>query len=305
MNQESKINHNKIYRLSYLINLHFIKEIPLNIDRSRFCVNRKIAPSLTIEEFFRVVQKCGLNKVEIRNDMPSGKILDDLTPKQFNALVKQYDIEVVTINALYPFNLPSRRDEVTVKAREMLEVAKQVNAKAIIMCPFNEPDSRSEQQRKADTEESIKYMTALFAEYSVNGLVEPLGFPVSSLRSFTLTGELIKKVGSPFKMTLDTFHHHLAGLPLNDYASTVNINQVGLVHLSGVEDTRPTDLLTDEERIMLSSKDVLKSKEQVIELEKLGYKGIYSFEPFASSLAKWTADDVEKAINDSIAYIGS
>ena len=277
----------------------------MNIDRSRFCVNRKIAPSLTIEEFFRVVQKCGLNKVEIRNDMPSGKILDDLTPKQFNALVKQYDIEVVTINALYPFNLPSRRDEVTVKAREMLEVAKQVNAKAIIMCPFNEPDSRSEQQRKADTEESIKYMTALFAEYGVNGLVEPLGFPVSSLRSFTLTGELIKKVGSPFKMTLDTFHHHLAGLPLNDYASTVNINQVGLVHLSGVEDTRPTDLLTDEERIMLSSKDVLKSKEQVIELEKLGYKGIYSFEPFASSLAKWTADDVEKAINDSIAYIGS
>jgi len=76
-----------------------------------------------------------------------------------------------------------------------------------------------------------------------------------------------------------------------------------LVHLSGVNATRPADTLLDEDRIMLSEKDVLRSKEQVITLERLGYKGIYAFEPFSSTLNNWTAADVEKAINDSISYI--
>lgn len=275
----------------------------MNIDRSRFCINRKIAPALSIEEFFQVVQKCGLNKVEIRNDMPSGKILDDLTPEQFNELTKKYNIEVVTINALYPFNLPAKREQVTKTAIEMLETAKTVGAKAVIMCPYNEPDSRSTAQRIGDSVDSIQYFTALFAQYGIDGLVEPLGFPVSSLRSFTLSGELIKAVGSPFKMTLDTFHHHLAELPIENYASTVDINQVGLVHLSGVEATRPVETLLDEDRIMLSKKDVLRSKEQVMELEKLGYQGIYAFEPFSSVLNNWTAADIEHAINESIAYL--
>lgn len=275
----------------------------MNIDRSRFCINRKIAPALSIEEFFQVVQKCGLNKVEIRNDMPSGKILDDLTPEQFNELTKKYNIEVVTINALYPFNQPAKREQVTKTAIEMLETAKAVGAKAVIMCPYNEPDSRSTAQRIGDTVDSIQYFTALFAQYGIDGLVEPLGFPVSSLRSFTLSGELIKAVGSPFKMTLDTFHHHLAELPIENYASTVDINQVGLVHLSGVEATRPVETLLDEDRIMLSKKDVLRSKEQVMELEKLGYQGIYAFEPFSSVLNNWTAADIEHAINESIAYL--
>lgn len=275
----------------------------MKIDRTRFCINRKIAPSLTIEEFFKVVKKCGLSKVEIRNDMPSGKILDDLTVDQFNALTKKYGIDVVTINALYPFNLPSARAELTKKAEDMLNIAKQVNCQAVIMCPYNEHDVRTPEQREADTLDSIKYFSQLFAKYGILGLVEPLGFPISSLRSYVLAGNLIKSAKSPFKLVLDTFHHHLAELPIDKFNETIDVNLIGLVHLSGVEDSRPVDKLTDEERIMLSKHDVLKSKEQVIELEKLGYKGIYAFEPFSSTLNGWDAADIEEAINSSIDFI--
>lgn len=275
----------------------------MKIDRARFCINRKIAPNLTIEEFFKVVKKCGLSKVEIRNDLPSGKVLDDLTIDQFNALTKKYEIEVVTINALYPFNYPERRSELTKKAEELLNIAKEIKCQAIIMCPFNEPDIRSESERKSDTLNSIKYFTKLFSQYGISGLLEPLGFTVSSLRSYILAGNLIQEANSPFKLVLDTFHHHLAGLPLDRYQETVDINMIGLVHLSGVEDDRSVDELTDEERIMLSPQDILKSKEQVIELEKLGYKGIYAFEPFSSILNNWKASEIEEAINDSIEYI--
>ena len=39
------------------------------IASQRFCINRKIAPSLSIEAFFRLVNSLGLNKVELRNDL--------------------------------------------------------------------------------------------------------------------------------------------------------------------------------------------------------------------------------------------
>ncbi|MCR2669604.1 inosose isomerase, partial [Salmonella enterica] len=71
----------------------------MNIALDRFCINRKIAPNLDLDNFFRLVKRCGLSKVELRNDMPSGKVTDDLSDAQLNALAAQYGIEIVTINA--------------------------------------------------------------------------------------------------------------------------------------------------------------------------------------------------------------
>lgn len=50
----------------------------MNIEKTRFCINRKIAPGLSIEAFFRLVKRLEFNKVELRNDMPSGSVTDDL-----------------------------------------------------------------------------------------------------------------------------------------------------------------------------------------------------------------------------------
>ena len=54
----------------------------MTIAQHRFCINRKIAPSLNIESFFRLVHSLGLNKVELRNDLPGGKVTDDLSARQ-------------------------------------------------------------------------------------------------------------------------------------------------------------------------------------------------------------------------------
>ena len=57
------------------------------IALQRFCLNRKIAPSLSIEAFFRpLVNSLGLNKVELRNDFPTGKVTDDLSHQQVREL---------------------------------------------------------------------------------------------------------------------------------------------------------------------------------------------------------------------------
>jgi 2-keto-myo-inositol isomerase len=269
------------------------------ISHDRLCVNRKIAPNLSIEQFFNLVEKLGLNKVEIRNDMKSGSVSDNLTGDEVRALAAQHAFTIETINAVYPFN--QLTDDVLEKTRSLLKDARETGAKALVLCPLNDGTVISNQQ----TVEALKTLAPLLAEYGILGLVEPLGFPQSSLRSAALAQQLIQQAGEPFKIVLDTFHHHLYEGAEQDFERGIDVQNIGLVHLSGVTDTRPTHQLTDEERIMLSADDLLQSKQQVQRLEEMGYRGVYAFEPFSSVMDAWSADDIAREIHSSIAYLNN
>lgn len=276
----------------------------MTIAPDRFCINRKIAPNLDLEQFFSLVKKCGLNKVELRNDMPSGKVTDNLSNDQLNALAEKYGIEIVTINALGMFNLLDEQAALLKNAEALLSQAQAIRSKALVLCPHcSAGDNRSEEQKKTDTLAALKLLAPLFRQYGVQGYVEPLGFGISSLRSSLLTQSLIRDSGAPYKIVLDTFHHYLSDVTQPEFDAQIQIDGIGLVHLSGVEDLRAKSALSDEERIMLSDKDRLESKKQVQDLERLGYTGIYAFEPFSSQLDSWTAADIEREIRQSIALL--
>ncbi|CNG95732.1 TIM barrel protein [Yersinia kristensenii] len=274
------------------------------IAQDRFCINRKIAPSLSIESFFSLVKKCGLNKVELRNDMLGGKVTDELSSAQLNALADEYEIEIVTINALQYFNLPEHRPALLKETENMLKQAKAINCRGVILCPnCSANDRRSAEQKEQDTVEALVLLAPLFKKYQVTGLVEPLGFEISSLRSHLLTQSIIRKSAAPYKMVLDTFHYYLSDIAQAEFDAHIDINTIGLVHLSGVEEARLKHTLTDEDRIMLSEQDKLNSKQQVANLERLGYQGIYAFEPFSSQLNTWSETDIEREIHQSIVYL--
>jgi len=266
----------------------------LSIATSRFCINRKIAPNLSIERFFNLVTQLGINKVELRNDMKSGRVTDDLTGQEVNALARQSGIEIVTINAVYPFN--QLNEAVLQRTRQLLSDAQAVGAASLVLCPLNDGTPIS----AADTIAALKTLGPLFAEFGIQGLVEPLGFPQSSLRSAALAQTLIKEAGVPFRLLIDTFHHHLYEDAEKAFEQGVDVQQIGLVHLSGVTDPRPVAQLTDEERIMLSADDRLRSKQQVERLEKMGYTGLYAFEPFSSMMNDWQDADIIREIRNSI-----
>ena len=267
------------------------------ISSDRFCINRKIAPNLSVNQFFTLVKNLGLNKVEIRNDMKSGSVTDHLGGDKVRELANQHALTIETINAVYPFNQLS--DEVLVKTRGLLKDARATGTKSVVLCPLNDGTVISSEQTVA----ALKTLAPLFAEYGIEGLVEPLGFPQSSLRSAALAQQLIKQAGVPFKIVLDTFHHHLYEGAEQDFAEGVDVNHIGLVHLSGVTDTRPVADLTDEERIMLSAEDRLQSKQQVQRLEEMGYTGVYAFEPFSSVMDAWSEADIAREIRTSIDYL--
>lgn len=267
------------------------------LSSDRLCINRKIAPALSISEFFALVAKLGLHKVEIRNDMKSGSVTDNLGGAQVSALAREHDLTIETINAVYPFN--QLNDEVLAKTRGLLKDAAESGARALVLCPLNDGAPVSD----AQTIDALQTLAPLFAEYGIQGLVEPLGFPQSSLRSAAQAQQLIKQAGVPFKIVLDTFHHHLYEGAEADFVGHVNVHEIGLVHLSGVTDTRPAAELTDEERIMLSADDRLQTKQQVARLEEMGYRGIYAFEPFSSVMESWSAAEIEQQIRSSIDYL--
>jgi len=266
----------------------------LNIPNARFCVNRKIAPSLSIPQFFKLVSQLGIHNVELRNDMPGGRVTDDLSGDEVKALARESGIRIVTINALYPFN--QLNEEVLQRARQLLSDAQAVGAESLVLCPLNDGTPIS----AADTIRALKTLAPLFADAGIQGLVEPLGFPQSSLRSATQAQTLILEAGVPFRLLIDTFHHHLFEDAEQTFEQEIDIQQIGLVHLSGVTDPRPVSELTDEERIMLSADDRLRSKQQVERLEKMGYTGLYAFEPFSSVMNSWQEADITRVIRNSI-----
>lgn len=267
------------------------------IDPTRICINRKIAPALSIDAFFALVAKLGLQHVELRNDMPSGKVTDNLSHAEVVALAKKYGLNIVTINALYPFNQAD--DALLAKAEALLKEAQALGVSALVMCPLNDGTKISTDETVA----ALQKLAPLFARYGIKGLVEPLGFPISSLRSAVQAQALIKQAGAPFEILLDTFHHHLYEHAEEEFEQDIDINGIGLVHLSGVEDARPVAELTDEERIMLSAADRLHSVQQVARLERMGYRGLYAMEPFSSVMESWQAADIEREIRQSIALL--
>ena len=200
----------------------------LNIPNARFCINRKIAPSLTLPQFFKLVSQLGIHNVELRNDMPSGRVTDDLSGDEVKALARESGIRIVTINALYPFN--QLNEEVLQRTRQLLSDAQAVGAESLVLCPLNDGTPIS----AADTVSALKTLAPLFAEAGIQGLVEPLGFPQSSLRSATQAQTLIHEAGVPFRLLIDTFHHHLFEDAEQTFEQEIDIQQIGLVHLSGV-----------------------------------------------------------------------
>ena len=256
----------------------------------RFAINHITAPKLSLEEFFATARELGLTEVEIRNDLPD--IVGTVQPAAVKAAAEKAGVTIISINALYPFNVWS--GDLPVRAVAMADYAAASGAKALVMCPLNDAKGVSFDDLVA----ALKAMKPILEGRGLTGLVEPLGFPVSSLRT---KAEAIKAIdaaggGDVYRLVHDTFHHHLAG-------ETVFFpERTGLVHISGVTDPAVSvaDML-DAHRVLVDGGDRLENIAQIRTLQAAGYNGPYSFEPFASEVH--ALKNPAAALKDSIDHI--
>lgn len=275
------------------------------IKRSKISLNRIIYPKLKLEDFFNFAKDLDLNKIELRNDLPGGKIIDGSTPGQLKELSKKYGVEILTINALQKFNLGAILPETIRELKKIINLSLSIGCKAIVLCPNNDVnDKRNSEEIFEETVKALKSFGPLFQDSGIQGYLEPLGFEECSLRSIVIAMKAIQESGYPvYKIVHDTFHHHIGPDTFDTIKNDYDISYTRLVHISGVERDIPVEKYRDNHRVLLTEQDRLQNKEQIELLLKLGYSGNISFEPFSQKVQEMEIEKIKSAINHSIEYI--
>jgi 2-keto-myo-inositol isomerase len=277
------------------------------IEKKRFALNRIACPSLGLEDFFRFTADLDLSKVEIRNDLPGGAVIDGMPPAKAAELAQRHGIRILTINALQKFNLKAAQTKNQAELETLLELAAALHCTAIVMCPNNDTqDHRDARTRIEETVGALKAFGPSFAKQGIQGWVEPLGFAESSLSSIVVAGEVVKRSGYDcYRIVYDTFHHYLGPDTEKDIVGTFASSQAGLIHVSGVEAPIPKEKCRDEQRVLLSPADRMGSREQIARMISLGYAGDISFEPFSADVQRMSRDALAAALTESIEYLRS
>lgn len=275
------------------------------IKRSKISLSRIIYPNLKLEDFYKFTVDLGLNKIELRNDLPGGKIIDGYTPGQLKELSKKYGVEILTINALQKFNLDAILPETIKELKKLINLSLSIGCRAIVLCPNNDvADKRNSEEIFEETVKALKSFGPLFQDSGIQGYLEPLGFEECSLRSIVIAMKAIQESGYPvYKIVHDTFHHHIGPDTFDTIKNDYDISYTGLVHISGVECNIPAYEYRDNHRVLVTGQDRLQNNEQIKLLLKLGYAGNISFEPFSETIQKMEIEKIKSAINNSIEYV--
>ena len=252
------------------------------------------APRLRLDDFFALSARLGCTEVEIRNDLAGNAILDGTSAASIRAAAAQHGQNILTINALQRFNEwnPTRAAEAEVLARWCAETG----AAALILVPKNDGTGCGDDERKVNLAKALQGLAPILERHGILGFVEPLGFDICSLRRKSEAAEVITTLGlaSRFRMTHDTFHHHLAGESAMFPALT------GLIHISGVTDpTVSVADMRDNHRVLVDEADRVGNIAQIRALLDAGVTAPCSFEPFSAAVhdSATLADDLSASMN--------
>ena len=256
----------------------------------RFSLSHILAPRQSPAQFFAMARALGVTDVEIRNDTPN--VVGTVPAAEVKAVAEAAGVNLLSINALYPFNVWN--DERRAQTEKLADYAAACGAKALVMCPLNDGTPVAQ----AEVVAALKAIKPILESRGIQGLVEPLGFPVSSLRRKADAIAAIQAAGGEgvFKLVHDTFHHHLAG------ETEFFPEWTGLVHISGVADPEvAVDDMLDAHRVLVDQQDRLGNVGQIRALQAAGYSGPFSFEPFATEVQQLT--EPEAALADSMGWL--
>jgi 2-keto-myo-inositol isomerase len=265
--------------------------------RIPFAINRISAAHLPFPDYLAMCRRLGVSAIEIRNDLKHAETSDGTAPAAIQAAAQQAGMAILSINALYPFDVFDAGLER--RAREMAAYARDCGARALVMCPLNDAgDRRTPGERRRDLVQALRQLRPLLDDHGIQGLVEPLGFAECALRRKSDAVEAIYGAAGErhFRLVHDSFHHHLAGEDIFFPDLT------GLVHVSGVEDCHLEDgQMRDGHRVLVGEADRLGNIGQLRTLLGRGYGGPVSFEPFAAAITE--SQEIEALLRQSMDFI--
>jgi 2-keto-myo-inositol isomerase len=261
-----------------------------------FAINHMAAPQCMLGDFFQLAASLQAPRVEIRNDISGNGILDGTSAAEVKRLAAVNDVTIISINALQQFNhwSATRADE----AEALAAYCAESGSKALVLVADNSGQSLDSAVRVENATEALAALSPILRRHGIIGLVECLGFETCSLRSKKEAVAAIDRANGRdvFRLTHDTFHHHLAGEP------DLFPDMTGLIHISGVEDPAvAVPDMRDSHRLLVGPQDRLDNIGQIAALRRGGYAGPLSFEPFAEELRHLA--DPAAALRQSMNFI--
>ena len=275
------------------------------IVRERMALNRIVAPRAPLPRFLALVGRIGLDQVELRNDLAGGSVTDELHADEVARLAAEEGVKVITINALQRFNLAAALPAVQPELEALAAAARALGCPAIVLCPNNDTaDRRAPEEMQRETAAALVALRPTLERAGLHGLVEPLGFPESSLRSGRLALAAIEQAGGEcYRIVHDTFHHAIGPDTAQLLEEQAYVSKVGLVHASGVEASIPLEQCRDAHRVLVGPEDRLDSRGQIRALLSAGYAGPISLEPFAPEVQRLEETRLRVAIEESLRYL--
>lgn len=261
-----------------------------------FALNHMAAPKLPLEAFFALAGRLGIGTVEIRNDLAGNAIADGTPPEAVREAAGRHGLTIASINALYPFNIWT--EERAEAAERLAAYASACGAEGLVLVPLNDGTNTGDGRRQDNLREALAGLAPILTRAGITGLVEPLGFEICSLRFKSEAAEAIAQTpgGACFKLVHDTFHHALAG------ESEMFPALTGLVHISGVEDASlGLSRMLDAHRVLVGKADRLGNVAQIAALRAAGFRGPFSFEPFAAEVQEDAG--IEASLRASMAFV--
>ena len=137
----------------------------------------------------------------------------------------------------------------------MIRIAVDCGAEAVVLIPRCDGFGCGNGERQANLRVALRELAPMLAEHQLVGLVEPLGFELSSLRQKSEAVDAIEALGlaERFQLVHDTFHHALAG------GGPVFARHTGIVHISGVTDSKlALREMRDRHRLLADARDRLR-----------------------------------------------
>ncbi|WP_127900524.1 TIM barrel protein [Solirhodobacter olei] len=260
-------------------------------------LNHITTPGLGYEAFLDLAAQLGCIGVEVRNDI-ARPLFDGMDPAEAGRLARAKGLRLLGLSQVYPFN--SWSDAIAAEVRALIATAKAAGAETISLIPRNDGTGTANGERQANLRLAMKETLPMLQEADLVALVEPLGFPVSSLRQKSELVDVIEALGAQahFKLVHDTFHHALAG------GGPIFPAHTGIVHISGVSDPAPAvEEMLDADRVLVDENDRLGNIAQIAALLAAGYDGAFSYECFSPETQALT--DPQAAIGASFDYIAA
>lgn len=266
-------------------------------NQLNFALNHMVNPRWTPQQLIETAAEMEVGAVELRNDVGGNSIVDVASAKRSGELAREFGIEVLSLNALYPFNIWNTEREA--QADKLIQWVDAAGGKGLVLCPLVDADDKADDKaRRKSLEQALVALDERLGRYNLKGFVEPLGFPISSLRFKAEALEVIDALGlsERFSLVHDTFHHQGAG------EKALFARRTGIVHVSGLDDPSiDFESMLDEHRVLVDERDRLDNVGQLRALLSDGFEGYVSFEPFAPSVHHHP--EPKKALRESMAFV--